>query len=271
MTQVSEPLLQDHRHMETLFEQFLALLGKGPDAADGLVTLLATLKRRTDIHMACEERGLFPVLSKYHSMVLMEVEHEDLLRLGKETQAALDALKTDAGRWESFEEVARRFIREHRDHFAREEAGIFPEAETDLDADEKDIVLAKIAEIREIADQGTLAPVTRPEKSFQEIAADMDTRPERAIHAQTLAEADGCVFKQITLRGGESLARHWTPKKALVWCLDGEAVWTDADPDSTRSGEAVPLQRGKGVLLSPRLLHAVQAKTDSRLLLVLLD
>jgi hemerythrin-like domain-containing protein/quercetin dioxygenase-like cupin family protein len=262
--QVCESLLAEHRVMEGLLlsleKQLPAFSAGGVFASQKaeVQALLGVIQREMNVHFACEERALFPAVSPYHPMVLMEVEHEELIELRGELLS-----RFEGGRFAEFEASSRRFIEYMRDHIAREDGGIFPTCEQALSADEKRQVLDEMAQIRTNAKAEDIPAIIRPEKSFEPIRIDPGATLERPLMISLLAERPGLQVKHLSIRAGESLPAHWSPKRLLIWCVAGEAAFNG------NQGEPVALSPGVGVLLDPQLNHAIHAQTDCHLLLLL--
>src|SRR5690348_12779816 len=117
VTTFYELLLADHRRTEALLTQLAHCLQTG-ESLEAIQALFKTLSDELDCHFACEEHGLFPVLSLYKTMILMEVEHDDLLRSREGFQQCLlasleaqsyasDLLST----FQTFQEMLQRHIK----------------------------------------------------------------------------------------------------------------------------------------------------------------
>ena len=68
--------------------------------------------------------------------------------------------------------------------------------------------------------------------------------------------------KHLVIRAGDALAAHWSPKRITLVCLSGDGTLSAGE-------EEVSLAPGTCVVISPRLQHAVQARSDCHLLLFL--
>lgn len=262
--QVCESLLAEHRVMEDLM---LSLEKQLPPFSAGEVSdaqaaeaqaQLNVIQREMNVHFACEERALFPAVSPYHPMVLMEVEHEELIELRDEMLTQFEGRQ-----FSEFEANCRRFIEYMRDHIAREDGGIFPTCEQALSADEKQQVIEDMEQIRANAKTENIPAIIRPDKSFEPIRMDINTPLDRPLMISLLAEKPGFQVKHLSIRAGEGLPAHWSPKRLLIWCVSGEATFTG------NQAEPITLHPGAGVLLDPQLNHAIQARTDCHLLLLL--
>ncbi len=261
-------LIREHREMEKMLEAFgQTLAGLNPDAAanNNLASVRAAMAEITpemNTHFACEEQVLFRIVSPYHPMVLMEVEHEELMAMREGILELLDLDALNAEQITQLQEIGNRFISEMYDHIGREDVGIFPTCERALSDDEKRDVIDGMDEIRRQAKtEATPTPVP-PEKTFEYHALDLTSAPQRAIMSQRLFENNGTEAKHITIRGGDALASHWSPKEGILICLQGEGVFTANEQEK-------PLTPGTVITMSPQLLHGITAKADCHLLLVL--
>lgn len=260
-------LIREHREMEKLLETFgQTLAGLNPEATNNNLTpvrdAMAEITPEMNTHFACEEQVLFRIVSPYHPMVLMEVEHEELMAMREGILELLDLDTPNAEQIAQLQEIGHRFINEMYDHIGREDVGIFPTCERALSDDEKRDVIEGMDEIRRQA-RVEATPVTeRAEKTFEYHPLDLTSPPQRALMSQRLFENNGSEAKHITIRGGEALSSHWTPKQGVLICLQGEGVFTANEQEK-------PLVPGTVITMSPQLLHGVTAKTNCHLLLVL--
>jgi hemerythrin-like domain-containing protein len=148
---VCESLIAEHRQMEKLLLALAQAL-KAEDSGS-VRQVLARIKPEMDLHFACEEQALFLAVSPYHSMDLMEAEHEELMAL-REVILSTAGLTTvnsavlDESAWLTIKTTGHRFIEEMLDHIGREDAGIFPACERALTEAEKQTVLGKMASLR---------------------------------------------------------------------------------------------------------------------------
>jgi len=123
---------------------------------ESISSIMKRIAPEMDTHFACEERALFPAVSPYHPMDLMEAEHESLMSL---RESLFKSLRLEAfseqqwteQQWFDLKATATRFINEMLDHIGREDAGIFPACERALTADQKQRVIAEMELIRTVA------------------------------------------------------------------------------------------------------------------------
>lgn len=264
--QACESLIREHRQMETMLSQLeqglSGLSNQGADPVDAVRAVMDQIVPEMNTHFACEEQVLFPAVSPYHPMVLMEVEHEELMAL---RQQLLDLLGKKAISTEDasqLQTMGTRFISEMLDHIGREDGGVFPTCERALSDDEKQSVIAGMAELRAKAEQKPTPAIVRPERSFETQQIDLSTPAQRAVFSERLVDADGMEIKHLVIQAGKNIPEHWAPKQGTLICLQGQGVF-QAD------NREVQLLPGTTILMSPQLRHAVQADTDCHLLLIL--
>lgn len=65
----------------------------------------------------------------------------------------------------------------------------------------------------------------------------------------------------LTFKAGQSLAEHTAPAEVMVYLLEGEIVFTMAGKSST-------LKAGNFLLMGEAVPHSVEAKADSKVMLV---
>lgn len=269
-SQVCHLLTEDHRRTELLLDALESVLKTLPEAApmssetaDEVREMLALLQQDLAVHFACEEQCLFPVLSLYHPMVLMEVEHEDILALQHEANTLLNDSQQSVEATRQFCQAGEQLIDALRSHIAREDAGIFPQAERELTDTQKHEVVVAMNALRQRASHEPVPPLYREPKTAVPFQAELRVALTQPVQIAKLLESAKVTVKQVSLMPGESLASHWVPKVAIMVGLSGEA-------ELETSEGIVPLGLGMGVVLSARMHHAVRAKTESRFLVILL-
>jgi quercetin dioxygenase-like cupin family protein/hemerythrin-like domain-containing protein len=224
--------------------------------------VMADIVPEMNTHFACEEQALFPAVSPYHSMVLMEVEHEDLFALRNELMIFLAEPEPAPEAISGFRKTTGRFINEMLDHIGREDAGIFPTCEQALSDDEKQDVIEKMDAIRAQAQETPTPGISRPERSFQVFPVDLGSPAQRSVFSERLAEPGGLEIKHLVIRAGDAIPQHWSPKQGTLVCLKGEGTFK-------ANGQEALLKSGVTIVMSPQLLHGVQASSDCHLLLIL--
>lgn len=264
---VCDSLIQEHRGMEALLAELELLLSALPiKGAEGLQSVQNLMQNRIipemNTHFACEEQALFPAVSPYHPMVLMEVEHEDLIarrddfvQQGAQLSPSEDTLLV-------IRDLGGRFIQEMLDHIGREDAGIFPTCERALSDDEKEAVIEKMQQIRRDALQTPTPSIQRPSRTLDVAQMDLTQPIQRPIFSSRLMESDGLEIKHLIVQGGQSLAAHWSPKEIVLVCLQGTGVLMASEQE-------IPLTPGTVVRMSPQLRHGVAASSDCHLLMLL--
>lgn len=259
-------LIQEHRQMENLLEKLKKVLNalNAKDEPDSILTVMREIEPEMNTHFACEEQVLFPAVTPYHPMVLMEVEHEELIALRQE----LLTLLTDGGQISlnirQLQEIGNRFISDMLDHIGREDTGIFPACERALSNEEKEAVIVGMEKIRQQARQTPTPSITRPDRTFKVHQLDVSSEPQREIMSKRIFEDASLEAKQITIQAGKSLAAHWTPKWAMLICLRGEGTFTANNEEQN----FVP---GTIITMSPQLQHSISAKTICDFLLLFRD
>ncbi len=266
----TESLVREHRQMEGMLDALEASLAdylatNSHDAARwrALQRVFEAINRDVNTHFTCEEQALFPMVWVYRSMVLMEVEHDEIFAMRDLLLKLLNAEQPDPGARSELLELIPRFAERLRAHIVEEDRGVFPFCERMLNAREKERVIERMEEIRAEARENPLNPIVRPETWFRPIQP-VDTPYDRPVDVRLLAESTQLQVKEYRIRAGESLARHWTPMQVVLSCIAGEGVFR-------ANAQAVPLMPGTHLLLSPRLYFSVEATTDCSLLLVMQD
>jgi hemerythrin-like domain-containing protein/quercetin dioxygenase-like cupin family protein len=263
--QACTSLTLEHRQMEqllTLLKQELSQLSKKNDTM-AVQVVMSQIESEMNTHFACEEQVLFPAVSPYHPMVLMEVEHEELVALRTKLLGLLagEHEKTaETIAW--IQEKGQRFISDLLDHMGREDAGIFPTCEQALSQHEKQQIVEEMEAIRVHSLQQPTPAITRPEKTFQSYSIDLLSTPQRALMSHRVFNTTDWEAKHITIRGGESLASHWIPNQALLICLRGAG-------DFIANQQKQPLMPGGVIVMSPQLQHAIAAESDCDLLFLI--
>jgi hemerythrin-like domain-containing protein/quercetin dioxygenase-like cupin family protein len=266
---VCDSLTEEHRQVEVLLKSLESYLEQiGPECALSweirlhIQELLQKIAREVDIHFVCEEQGLFPYLSQYHPMVLMEVEHEDLLKLRQELIEAFYESGLNPERIPAFIALSLQFIHELRDHIGREDYGIFPLAERDLQEREKEHVMKKMETLRQHTSQGASISIVRAPKTYQLYKLNLEEPMVQPVQNKTALAAMDTVIKQVSLQKGARLDPHWSPHRVAVTCLSGLAKIEMNDHEEI-------LHPGEGLMMAPRLLHGIKALEDTRLMAML--
>jgi len=92
------------------------------------------------------------------------------------------------------------------------------------------------------------------------LAALVDYQPGQVV-SRTLNQGDGASLTLFAFSAGEGLSAHATPADALLYVLDGQAdVTIDGKPSVVRAGEAI--------VLPATIPHAVDARENFKMLLM---
>jgi len=265
--QVCESLIQEHRQMETLLAQLEPglndlLSNPGPEQEEAVRAIMAQIVPEMNTHFACEAQVLFPAVSPYHPMVLMEVEHEELIALRQELLDILGQSAIGNEDANKLQAVGTRFISDMLDHIGREDGGVFPTCERALSDDQKQMVIEGMAELRAKARLQPTPAIECPNRSFEIQQLNLTMPAQRAVFSERMVDAEGLEIKHLVIQAGKSIPDHWAPKQGTLICLQGQGLFQAND----REIQLVP---GTTIIMSPQLRHAIQADTDCHLLLIL--
>lgn len=255
-------LLRDHRDTEHQLEKLEALItvgGRWQEANALLDDITLGLKR----HFACEEYGLFPVLSLYRPMILMEVEHDDLYSLLQALSHELGVSAVDQQDSSNLRATFTHLNERIRAHILEEERGIIPKAQAVLEPEEKALVQRKLAEVwNKVKDAGPGDPLLdRPEpESTVWHTAIFESKPQ-PIHYQTLFEKEHCRVQHIEMKAGQALSRHWAPEFQHILVVKGQVMFVSEQGNHL-------LKPGSQVTLEPRFYFSLQAETDCHMIAV---
>lgn len=258
MSTCSTLLVDDHLEHLRLLDRLTRLL-EGPMDWEALAGTASKLQQALLAHFVLEEQCLFPVLNPYRSMMLMEVEHDDLLALQKAFMAAvtlsLRQRQAVPNLVETFSALKERLLA----HMREEEEGVFRLAETKLEPEEKDKVARLYAEHQAAMAQGE-PKLFRPKPGYKFQQVDLFGPGGRAIAYQTLYEREQAIVQHVRLKAGQALTRHWHAQHVLLVMLSGQAEFSTEE--ETRS-----LEPGGVLEIDSRLPFALQALTNTTLLL----
>lgn len=148
--QVCLSLLEEHRQMEALLEKLDGLLAGLPETLAETREMVERIAGEMDLHFACEEEVLFPEVSPYHPMDLMEAEHVELMALRDRILAfSRQPGPPDAEAVAGLRAAASQLVQELLDHIGREDAGIFPACERCLPPHKKRSVVEGMQALRQ--------------------------------------------------------------------------------------------------------------------------
>jgi hemerythrin-like domain-containing protein/quercetin dioxygenase-like cupin family protein len=256
MTSCCEWLLAEHRKTEALLQALREAVQGKPDF-DRARALYDQLARELAMHYALEEKALFPVLSQYRPMILMEVEHEDLLEAQHRLQAALTA-----GAATDLQNACRTFAEKLEAHILEEERGVFPLADEVLEPEEKALVARKLKETAARLAMGDPPPLERTPPQCRVVETTLFEPLEKPLAIELLSRAEQTEVQQIRIRAGQGLKPHWAAQYQQMFVLRGCLRFTGMNGLEQR------LAPGTMVELSPRYPFSLEAQTDSVLLAV---
>lgn len=250
----------DHRQTRAELEALQGLLTRHApfEEIDGVYQ---RFRRSLIHHLAAEEHGLFPVLSQYRPMVLMEVEHDDLQGLLGDFETALTGWPDGSEKiMAAFQALSERL----HAHMIEEESGIFPLAEEVLEPEEKALVSRKLEEVAHLLEhpiwgEGILSRAT---PTFRTSSLPLSEPLSRPVQYQALFEAEHTMVQSIALQAGAALKPHWSAQHQYLILLAGQARL------QPQGGEDQVLRAGETVTLEPRLMYGLVAETECRLLVV---
>lgn len=253
-----ELLLADHRRTERLLVELSGLIQAGQDWPS-IQAAASTLIQELAIHFACEEYGLFPVLSLYKTMVLMEAEHDALLAAQARFSEALEKSLAQQDASPDLAEAFLQWAEQLRAHIYEEEHGVFPMAQTLLEPEEKALVQRKLHEtLEQVRTQGE-AILKRPTPTCRFSHPPLFMAPQKPLAYDNLFEADHASLHHIRMKAGQRFKRHWGPEHQCLLVLSGCVDWV-GDAETRR------LEPGDQVIMEPRFPYALAAQTDCHLL-----
>lgn len=254
-----EWLLTDHNRTRQQLEDFRALPNSSSVLDEARLAAFREILDELKRHLVCEEQALFPILGRYRTMILLNVEHEDLMQAG---ELVLEAL---AGGTAPLQQTVDHFQERLEAHMREEEDGVIPFALQAMAPEEQAWVARQVAELRErMQDPKVLEQLWRREAPRCQRGTMLDHKqlPPRPIHYHTLFSAAKTQVQQLSLQAGQSLAMHWSPQHQWLGVLSGQAVFQHA------SGEEEPLGEGAWISLEPRYWFSLKAEGPAILLLV---
>jgi hemerythrin-like domain-containing protein/mannose-6-phosphate isomerase-like protein (cupin superfamily) len=267
-------LIAEHRQTESglrwLEERLAALSGASPVSAssafrakeaDWLSVAEFYAGWASDLyrHFVLEEEALFSLVSQYRSMMLMTVEHDDLLTLQAAFEGALTHSVSSGSAHPDLMRHFQAFQTRLQAHIVEEERGIFPLAQACLLPEEHQLALRRYQEISEQATPGAALSLLRPEPAFQVIETAVFDAVEKPLSYETLYEREHASVQHIRLQAGMKQALHWVGPHQCLFLLSGTVTL------ETRQAQ-IPLSPGQCVTLDSQLYFALQAHTDAHLL-----
>ncbi len=263
---ISKRLIEDHERMRKHLADLKTALQEichrqSQEHLQQAQHLAHLVVQEMNTHAAYEEHALFPALAKHHPMPILEIEHEEafLQRAALVSGILNYTFPEDCN--DKLYQQGMDFIEMMLRHMAKEERAIFPLAEDTLSPAEKHQVISQMEDIR--ARARVIPTEARPPEARQFISfhVPLDSPLTQDIQTEALLEQDSLQLKTVSLRAGQALATHWSPKQVSLILLTGSAQWNG--PDTT-----VDLEPGNGLCMDPKLRYSVSAKTDCRFLMI---
>lgn len=257
-------LRRDHRDCDALLAQMRERLDgdtPGDSAAfEAFAADFARLRQTLQQHYLREEYGLFPLLHQYRTMVLLQVEHDDITEHENALEAALSAGAEHRVIGAETRACFQRFCDRLQAHVREEETGVFMLAESVLEPEEKALAARKYQEIAEAVNTCGEPPVLeRPQPVMQVHPDSVFDASERPIVYATVFQEEQASVQRLWLAAGAALTRHWSAQHQYMVLLRG-AVTLTTDHDTTA------LTPGQSVSVSPRFAFSLAASEDSCLM-----
>lgn len=261
---IYESLSGEQHEIERLLDQLESYESVPMDSwrEEQLAQLLQDLEMLTNTHFTCEEYGLFPILKKYHPMVLMEKEHDLMISLREEVRDAFHHFRDYPLTAPSFKEKVKHFVSEMRRHFKQEQQGIYRIAERDLSPQEKEQVVNTMMELRTKAGSGLIYTIQRAEKHFYPFKSDLSQTFSKPVASHKLLERPDVIIKQISIRAGEPQTEQWAPTRSIAICQRGTVK-------CYMKGQELTLDPGAGILIEAGLVPSYEAVTNCDLLFII--
>ncbi|MBK8189364.1 MAG: hemerythrin domain-containing protein [Vampirovibrionales bacterium] len=260
---ILDQLRRDHRRCETLIVELreLAPAAQAGDAAaleafvDGFNALRDTLR----LHYLREEQGLFPLLNQYRTMVLLQVEHDDIVALELELAESIETAAAQKSLPASVIEQLARFDERLSCHVREEENGVFTLAESVLEPEEKALAARKCEELLAEDAQGEPLMLERPQPVMQLHRDSLLEAQERPIVYSTAFQEEQASVQRLWLQAGAALTRHWSAQYQYILLVSGAVTMTT-------DVETLPLTPGQSATISPRFAFSMKAEQDSLLI-----
>lgn len=265
MTSCCDLLIAEHRQTEALLASLEVALTRacGPEGLDatGWIALEKEYRHLAEDlyrHFVLEERALFSLLSQYRTMMLMEVEHDDLLTLQGhfEDPFALSRSnnKPEANLLSSFLAFKTRLLA----HIVEEERGIFPLANACLEPEEQEKA-RRVYHGVQAAFQESPVLLHRELPCYQIRQTALFQTLEKPLTYETLYDREYTSVQHLQIKAGTSQKLHWVGQHQCLILISGEATLETP-------AEKIPLAPGQSVSIDSRLYFALHALTDTHLL-----
>jgi hemerythrin-like domain-containing protein/mannose-6-phosphate isomerase-like protein (cupin superfamily) len=265
MVNCCELLIAEHRRTEEILGRLSALLedifctsAYNHQSWQSVRKLYGVLAQDLHQHFALEEKALFSVLSQYRTMMLMEVEHDDLLALQSAFAEQLAIMGASAHGAEALMHRFFTFKNRLQAHILEEEQGIFPLAEEVLEPEEKRKVMRLYTELLEEKQMGGLSLI-RPQPGFSVSSTELFKPFSKPMNYQSLYEKEHTSLQHLRIKAGQKQAMHWAGQNQCLLVISGEVAF--------ETPEAIHmLKPGDMVRLDSRLIFALSAVADTHLL-----
>jgi hemerythrin-like domain-containing protein/quercetin dioxygenase-like cupin family protein len=263
---ITKRLLADHERMGVLAGELKPLLREicQRQASSELKKVQEAMHQFVSImntHSACEEESVFPALAKHHPLPVLEAEHDEIMLKRAALFSGILSYTFPESCSEQLYNQALEFFNLFERHMRKEEQVIFPLLEKSLSPEEKFLVLTQMEDIQSKARVLPTPEIVRKPAGFIRFAFPIAEPPTQDIQSQSLLKKEDLEVKTLRLKAGASLAMHWSPKQILLLLYAGKANWSSSDTILT-------LHAGEGILMDPRLQHALEAESDCHLLLI---
>lgn len=265
MSSCVELLIAEHRDTErllTTIESNLLRLGEAQTGSSALWEAVSadyqTLADDLYRHFMLEERALFSLLSQYRSMMLMEVEHDDLLNLQQAFETSLKASVISTVPEPKLLPAFEAFKIRLQGHMLEEERGIFPLAEMWLEPEERLRALRVYQELR-ASFEGQPVSLRRGIPGFQIRETNLYQPAEKLLSYETLYEREHASVRHIRIKAGARQALHWAGQHQCMILVSG-SVELETETGTTS------IHEGQSITIDSRLYFALKANTDAHVL-----
>ncbi len=274
-------LLDQHNETRTHLSQIettLASLATDPLALSTLQALWQTCHQSLLHHYALEEHAVFPIISQYRPMILMTVEHDDLLVLHDQLSQAVQSVTLDSlpTRMANIQAAWQAFSKQLAAHMTEEERGIFPLVAECCEPEEQALMERKLHELNA---QSLQRQLPMPEGVLTPQALKLGSLPvlSQPISITSLAEFEHVQVQQVFLKQGQAYKHHWAAEQRTLWVTSGELyVQVDGPILSKASAAATELSdtttammhQGDQLTLAPRTWSQWTALSDVSVLVL---
>lgn len=152
LSAISVSLIADHEHIRSLLKQLQEALQdichrQSPQGLQKAQESIRSLVQIMNVHGAREEHVVFPALSKYHPILALEAEHDEILLKRAAVMAGIENYSFPEDCTDTLYNQYLDFIELLQRHLAKEESFIFPQVEQSLSQEEKQYVLEQMEQI----------------------------------------------------------------------------------------------------------------------------